>query len=96
MDMNRKLQAVKQEYAQYKALTQTEIAVCHAIIEKQTDMLNKMYTELRQTKVMLEIPRLRHEINKEDLKGVDFSNLTDLVGEIQKNVRADLQREQAR
>lgn len=58
-------------------------------------MLNKMYTELRQTKLMIEIPRLRFEINKQDLKGVDFAQLTDLVDEIQKNVKADLQREQA-
>ena len=58
-------------------------------------MLNKMYTELRQTKLMIEIPRLRFEINKQDLKGVDFAQLTNLVEEIQKNVKADLQREQA-
>lgn len=53
-------------------------------------MLNKMYTELRQTKLMIEIPRLRFEINKQDLKGIDFAQLTDLVEEIQKNVKADL------
>ena len=84
------MQAVKKEYAEYKALTKEEINVCHAIIEKQQDMLNKMYTELRQTKLMIEIPRLRFEINKQDLKGVDFTQLTDLVEEIQKNVKADL------
>ena len=93
LDMNRKLQALKKEYAQYKAMTVQEINVNHAIIEKQQDMLNKMYTELRQTKVMIEIPRLRYEINKQDLKGIDFTQFTDLVEEIQKNVKADLQRE---
>ena len=93
LDMNRKLQALKKEYAQYKAMTVQEINVNHAIIEKQQDMLNKMYTELRQTKIMIEIPRLRFEINKQDLKGIDFTQFTDLVEEIQKNVKADLQRE---
>ena len=47
LDMNRKLQAVKKEYAQYKEMTVQEINVNHAVIEKQQDMLNKMYTELR-------------------------------------------------
>ena len=35
LDMNRKLQDVKKEYAQYKAMTVQEINVNHAVIEKQ-------------------------------------------------------------
>ena len=53
-------------------------------------MLNKMYTELRQTKMMLEVPRLRQEVNKKDLKGIDFKNFTKVVGSIYKGVKKDL------
>ena len=34
-DMKAKIDAVKEEYAEYKRLTQVEISVAHAVIDKQ-------------------------------------------------------------
>ena len=43
---------------------------------------------------MLEIPKLRQEVNKEDLKGVDFAKLTSVVGHVYKNVKKGLRDEE--
>ena len=39
---------------------------------------------------MLEIPKLRQEVNKEDLKGVDFKNFTKVVSSVYKGVKKSL------
>ena len=43
---------------------------------------------------MLEVPRLRQEVNKNDLKGVDFQNLTKIVGKVYKGVKKNLLEEE--
>jgi hypothetical protein len=49
-----------------------------------------MYNELRATKVLLEIPRLQQKMTKYDLKGVDFANLSNVLDQINREVRTDL------
>jgi len=92
--MNKQLVEMETEYNSYKSYAEMEFDVCHTVIDKQQKMLNKMFTELKQTKIMLEIPKLRQEVNKKNLKGVDFAGLTKVVGQTYKNVKKNLRDEE--
>lgn len=55
---------LRDEYIQYREFTEQELNVKDAVITKQNEIIQKMYTELRASKVMIEIPRLREKLSR--------------------------------
>ncbi len=47
------------DFANYRSFSSFEHANNETIIKRQQEMLNTMFQELRATKTLLEIPRLR-------------------------------------
>jgi hypothetical protein len=45
-----------------------------------------MFQELRATKTLLEIPRLREQLPKYDFKGINFEKFTEIYGKIYSDV----------
>ena len=58
-DMKVKQDAIKKEYEEYKQMTETEIEISHAVIERQKKMHQKLFAELKALKVLIEVPSFR-------------------------------------
>ena len=89
-EIRNRLDGLREEYNKYRDFVETELEVKDAIIDRQSEIIKKMYNELRATKVLLEIPRLQQKMTKYDLKGVDFVNLSNVLDQINREVRTDL------
>lgn len=89
-EIRNRLDGLREEYNKYRDFVETELEVKDAIIDRQSEIIKKMYNELRATKVLLEIPRLQQKMTKYDLKGVDFANLSNVLDQINREVRTDL------
>ena len=46
-----------------------------------------LYNELKAVKLLLEVPRLREEARKYDFKGINFMDLTKIIGSVYKDIK---------
>ena len=74
------------EFANYRSFSTIEHANNETIIKRQQEMLNTMFQELRATKTLLEIPRLREQLPKYDFKGINFEKFTEIFGKIYSDI----------
>ena len=88
--MKQKIDKVQAEFDEYKKITETESLVNQAVIERQQVMHQKLFAELKATKILLEVPSLREQLPKSNQKGMDFNKLTKQLGEIYKNTVSNL------
>lgn len=84
---------MRNDYNKYRNFAESEISVNQAIIDKQNEIIRKMYNELRATKVLVEIPKLQQKMTKYDLRGVDFMQFAKVLNQINKEIRQDLQKQ---
>ena len=64
--------------------TRHEIEVCHNIIDRQKQMHEKLFAELRAIKTVLEVPKFRDSMPKTNMHGTDFNTFTKQLGQITK------------
>jgi hypothetical protein len=81
---------LKDEYTRFRKYTENELAVQESIIKKQSDIIQKMYKELRATKVMVDIPKLQQKRTAYDFKGMDFTGFAHVLNTINREIRTDL------
>lgn len=74
------------DFANYRAYVSVEQTTHEVIITRQQEMLNIMFQELRATKTLLEIPRLREQLPKYDFKGMNFEKFTEIFGKIYSDI----------
>lgn len=89
-EVAKRLDAIRDEYNRFRRFTEMEMTVKEAIIAKQADIIQKMYNELRATKVLIEIPRLAQMRTKFDMKGLDFKDFHKVLDQITGEVKSDL------
>lgn len=85
MDMKKKNDKLQNEYDDYKMFTRHEIEVCHNIIDRQKQMHEKLFAELRAIKTVLEVPKFRDSMPKTNMHGTDFNTFTKQLGQIYKD-----------
>lgn len=64
LDMKKKYDELKKEYDEYKQITEVEIEISHSVIERQKQMHQKLFAELRAAKILIEVPSLREQLPK--------------------------------
>ena len=88
--MKKKQDAIQAEYEEYKQMAQAEMQVNQVVIERQRQMHEKLFAELKATKILIEVPALREQLPKTNQQGMDFNKLTKQLGDIYKNTVSNL------
>ena len=67
--MKKKQDDIQAEYDSYRKFAEQEVEVCHEVIQRQKVMHNKLFTELKSLKIILEVPKFREALPKENKQG---------------------------
>ncbi|CDW80384.1 UNKNOWN [Stylonychia lemnae] len=84
-DYNRKYSEIKNEYVNYKSLSDLQMSVQEASIAQLTKLNNKMQDDMHLMGLAIKIPKFRHELNAFDLKNATHD---EMVAQIQEVIRA--------
>ena len=88
--MTEKYKKLEEEYNKYRSFAEQEIEVAHRVIERQQEIHKKLFAELKATKTILEVPKLRDMLPKTNQRGMDFNEFTKKLGEIYKTTVENL------
>ncbi len=68
---------LQKEYSQYKILSQEELTLKEAIIDKVMEIVRKQTDEMKTLKTVICVPVLRNQMNQFDFRGVRYEDLLD-------------------
>ena len=69
------MKALQTEYAKYKELSNEELTLKDAIIDKVMGIVNKQTEEMKTLKTVISVPVLRNQMNQFEFRGVRYQDL---------------------